>query len=308
MIARPAVEARGLPVDIQRHAFRAMGTDIEILLDAEPGTESVDAIQEAEREIRRLEALLSRFRGDSEVSILNRRGSLVASPDLITVVDLALAGRSFTGGRFDPTIHDAVVAAGYDRTFEELPPDRDDDEGRSDVRPGGGRLEVDLERQTIRLELGVRIDLGGIGKGYAVDRACDILDATAPCLVNAGGDLAVRGTLRGEPWPVGVEVPEGSITLGLEDGAVATSGRDRRRWLKGGKERHHLIDPSTGLPAETDLIRVTVVAANAAMGEIYATALFIAGEAQARREADELGIPSVLVTGDGRAVLAGGLA
>ena len=79
----------------------------EILLDAGPGPESVDAIRKAEREIRRLESLLSRFRGDSEASILNRRGSLVASPDLITVVDLALAGRSFTGGRFDPTIHDA---------------------------------------------------------------------------------------------------------------------------------------------------------------------------------------------------------
>ncbi len=280
---------------IQR-TLRAMGTDVELFLDAEASAESVLALARAESELGRLEALLSRFRPDSELSLLNRSGSLAAGPDLVEVTQLALAARERTGGRFDPTVHDAVVAAGYDRTFEETAED-----GPAAVpRPGGGRVEVDAEAGRIELEPGFRLDLGGIAKGYAVDRARTLLAAAGPCLVNAGGDLAASGRL----WPVGVETADGEITLGLERGAIATSGSDRRRWLRGGRETHHLIDPATGAPAETGLLRVTAVAESAVEAEVAAKAIFLGGE----REAHLLGIPSILVTADGRTVLAGGLA
>jgi len=307
MIAIRAVETATKPVSVQSHEFHAMGTDFEILLEADLGAKSLASLQMAEAEIRRLDALLTRFRPESELSKLNRHGTLTGSLDLVTVVDLALAGRALTNGRFDPTVHDAIVEAGYDRSFEQLAPDRDEPEPFV-AQPCGGGVAVDLERRTIRLDPGVRIDLGGIGKGYAVDRACDILARTGPCLVNAGGDLAVRGSLGGGPWPVGVETPSGTVTLGLEGGAIATSGRDLRRWRKGGEDRHHLIDPSTGSPATSNLLRVTVVAASAVIAEIFAKGLFLAGERLAVREANALEIPCVLVTGDGRAVRAGGLA
>ena len=106
---------------------------------------------------------------------------------------------------------------------------------------------------------------------------------------------------------MGVESPNGQLTIALEHGGLATSGRDRRRWRHGDEELHHEIDPATGRPSATDLIRVTVAAETAADAEVCATALLLAGEARARVEADRFGIPCVLVTRDDRAVLAGGL-
>jgi thiamine biosynthesis lipoprotein ApbE len=94
-----------------------------------------------------------------------------------------------------------------------------------------------------------------------------------------------------------------SITLGLTEGGVATSGRDRRRWRRGGKELHHLIDPRTGAPAETDLLRVTAVGDDAVAAEVLAKSLFLAGE----REAAESTVPAVLVTADGRTRFSRGL-
>ncbi|MHB8470804.1 MAG: FAD:protein FMN transferase, partial [Gaiellaceae bacterium] len=129
--------------------------------------------------------------------------------------------------------------------------------------------------------------------------------ATAgPCLVNAGGDIATRGGA----WPVGVETAGEPLTVELRDAGLATSGRDRRRWRRDGRELHHLIDPRTGEPAETDLLRVTVIAPDAIEAEVAATSLFLAGVDAATAEADERSLAAVLVTADGRTVLAGGLA
>ena len=259
-----------------------------------------------EDEFHRLDGLLSRFKPDSELSRLNERGSLVVGPDLLRATELGLQARERTGGRVDPTVHDAVVAAGYDRTFEELPPDRPDGQLQTLVRCGGG-VRVDRRLGLVELEPDVRLDFGGIAKGDAVDRACDILAQTGPCFVSGGGDLAVRGVPEAGFWPVDVETTDGTVHFELTAGAVATSGRDFTRWRRAGREFHHLIDPSTGLPAETGLLRVTVVAGSAVEGEIMAKALFLAGVDEAVREADELGVPAVLVTEDGRTLWAGGL-
>ena len=102
--------------------------------------------------------------------------------------------------------------------------------------------------------------------------------------------------MRGGSWPVGVT---DDVTLELTRGAIATSGRDRRRWRRNGEELHHLIDPSTGRPAVSDVLRVTVVAGSATEAEILAKAAFLGADVD---------VPRVLVTADGRTVLAGGLA
>jgi len=290
---------------ILRRSFRAMGTDVQLFLATEPDPLSNALLDGAEREFERLEALLSRFRPDSELSSLNENGRIHASPDLLEVVELALDARTRTSGRFDPTVYDALVAAGYDRTFEEVTQD-----GRSAALPAGpcgGTVTLDRSAGMIELEPGVHLDLGGIGKGYAVDRAAAILAEAGPALVDAGGDIAAIGRPDALGWRVGVETGEGTITLGLEDCALATSGRDRRRWRRDGEERHHVIDPVTGRPAETDLLRVTVVCETAVEAEVLAKALLIAGEQAATAEAEALGVASVLVTDDGRTTLAGGI-
>ena len=105
-----------------------------------------------------------------------------------------------------------------------------------------------------------------------------------------------------------MEVPGAPLTLGLGRGALATSGRDHRRWRRGGVEMHHLVDPASGLPSITSLRRVTAYAETAAAAEVTAKALILAGDEAAAREANALGIPCVLVTDDDRVILAGGLA
>ena len=278
---------------IARRAFRAMGTEIELVLDADAPDGAFD---QAEAEFERLEQVMSRFRPDSELSRLNEAGSLDASVDLVEVVGLALAAREETAGRFDPTVHEALVAAGYDRTFDEVAPTGPP---RSAAGACGGGVTVDGHR--IEVEPGYRLDLGGIGKGFAAERVAELLARSGPCLVSAGGDVAVRGVPAGGVWPVAVD---DTLTLGLERGGLATSGRDRRRWRRGGEECHHLIDPATGRPAQTDLVRVTVIGRTAVDAEVLAKALILDGLADAiRRDAS-----AVLYADDGSRVLTGALA
>lgn len=243
---------------MERRTFHAMGTDVELLGDG--------GFELAEAEFHRLEAIMTRFREDSELSRLNRDGRVDASPDLVRVVELALDARERTDGRFDPTVHDALVAAGYDRTFAELT-----DGALGVAGPAGGDVHVHGNR--ITLGDGVRLDLGGIGKGYAAERASELLALAGPCLVNAGGDIAVRGGA----WRVGID----ATTLEIENAGLATSGRDRRHWRRGGREQHHLIDPRTGHPAETELLKVTVVAADAVEAEVQAKNVFLGGPTDA---------------------------
>jgi FAD:protein FMN transferase len=293
-----------------RRSFHAMGTEIELLVDADGDVErTLDA---SEAEFHRLEGLFSRFREDSELSRLNASGTLDAGPDLVRVVELALAARERSGGRFDPTVHDALVAAGYDRSFELVAPESDgcagvpipthmDDQAPRSHRP----LGIRVRDSRIELEPGVRIDLGGIAKGYAAERAAEVLGTAGPCLVSAGGDVATRDGA----WPVGVETNGEPLTLELRgSSALATSGRDRRRWRRNGRELHHLIDPRTGAPADSDLLRVTVVARDAVEAEVAAKTLFLAGAELAEMEANASGTPCVLVAEGGRTILAGGLA
>jgi thiamine biosynthesis lipoprotein len=299
--AAPDSAAGGLSEPKFRHEFRAMGTVIELLLDADDAEQAQSAFRAVEEEFKRLEAMLSRFRPDSELSQLNRDGRILAPPDLERVVGLALDARERTAGRFDPTVYDALARAGYDRSFEQVEPDAAADAAADAAGPQGarcgGRVTIDPATGWIEIEPGFHIDLGGIGKGYAVDRAIEILAVVGPCVVNAGGDLAVRGD---KPWPIGVE---DGPTLELTRGAIATSGRDRRHWRRDDEERHHLIDPATGRPAQTDLLRMTVVASTAIEADVLAKTLFLGGE----QEAAAAGVPALLVCADGRKRLVGGL-
>lgn len=264
--------------------FRAMGTTVELRVDALPGPDVDAALGRAVGVFGGIERTCSRFDHTSELSRLNASGAARVSPVLAELVRLALDARERTDGLFDPTVHDAVVAAGYDRTFEEI----EATEERPPAPVGGG---VELDGDRVVLEPGARIDLGGIAKGYAVDNACDVLAAVGPCLVDAGGDIRVRGR-----WAVAVE---DGPTLELADAAVATSGRDRRAWQAGSIAAHHLIDPRTGRPSITETLRATVVAATAVEAEVLAKAAFLGAPVDA---------PTVLVLEDGRVIVGGGLA
>jgi thiamine biosynthesis lipoprotein len=277
---------------MQSRSFHAMGTTIELHVEADDAEGAFDL---AEAEFERLEQLMSRFRPNSELSRLNQAGALEVSHDLVEVIELALAARNETEGRFDPTVHDAVVGAGYDRTFEDLPAERD---GEPTAASCLG--DVDVSGRRVTIEPGFRLDLGGIGKGFAAERIAEQLAPIGPALVSAGGDVAVRGLPADSAWPVAVD---DHLTLGLERGGLATSGTTQRRWRLGGIEQHHLIDPRTGSPARTDLQRVTAIGRDCVEAEVLAKTLLLGGSDAAVATA----VPAVLWTTDGRKLTTGGL-
>jgi thiamine biosynthesis lipoprotein len=289
-----------------------MGTQVELLAAGAPS----GALAAARHRLADLEARWSRFRPDSEISTLNRAvGRPVAvSPETLTLLALAVLGWQATAGRFDPTVLDALEAAGYDRSFDQLPADRPDADGPGPApgpAPGLAGLRLDPEAGTATLPAGTRLDLGGIAKGYAADLLCADLRAAgaAGACVNVGGDLRVGGTNAQGGWAIAVPHPHGgqAATLQLTDGAAATSSPLRRAWQAGGQPAHHLIDPRTGRPAETGILQVTVVAGEAWRAEVAAKAAFLAGLPDALSLATRLGADALVVDHDGGLHLTAGL-
>jgi thiamine biosynthesis lipoprotein len=287
--------------------FRAVGTDCTAAVTAGPDDRrrAQRALDAARAEVAACEAALSRFDPSSDLSRLNRdAGSWVAvDVRLVEALQRALRARAATRGRFDPTVLPALVAAGYDRSFEllEARPPR-----RLDGWRGGAAVDVDEGTRRARVAPGAAVDLGGIGKGYAATRALDAMRAAWPslpgALVDLGGDLALRGaTPEGGPWRIDVADPRrpGAVAgrLLLSGGGVATSGRDVRRFGPDGS-LHHLIDPATGEPARPGPLAVTVVATDAAEAEAHATALAISDLPRTRAHLAEHPSLSALVVPD----------
>ena len=256
-----------------------MGTTISLLLpesQAELGARIVRTLFTA------WEQALSRFLPESELSRLNQRaGTPVAVSDLLySVLATALTAAQATQGVYDPALLDQLVQVGYDRTFDELPA-----VGFDPIIPGepGGRwrgIKVDPIRRQVTLPAGIKLDFGGIAKGMAVDAAVERLQQSgiSSALVNGGGDLAVLGLPPAEEqWQISVPGRGQFWKIPLHHGAVATSGIARRHWMQGQTLRHHLLDPRTGLPAQSDLWSVTVVTDRCEQAEVAAKVAFILG-------------------------------
>jgi FAD:protein FMN transferase len=270
-------------------SFRAMGTSCTVSVTAREADRLLArrTLLAGAAEVEACERALSRFDPASDLSRLNRAsGEWVAVDErLERALDAALRIRTDTAGRFDPTILPALIAAGYDRSFEQL-------EERPGHHAAGWRAgaEIDLSPGRARVERGAAVDLGGIGKGFSAASALAAMRASWPAMpgaiVDLGGDVAADGTPpdRG-PWRIAIADPTGRrSTLGtllLDEGAVATSGCTTRRFGPA-RSLHHLIDPSTGAPASAGPLAVTVVALDAAEAEGHATALAISTLAEAR--------------------------
>jgi len=284
-----------------------MGSDVHVLVPERRASERADAVEALFEE---WEDALSRFRPGSELSRLNdRAGAPVrVGPILLAAVEASLAAARATGGLFDPTLRHELVRMGYDRSFDELANDVAGPDGGP--RGGGGwrRVVVDRAGCTITLPAGTGFDLGGIAKGMAVDAALELLAALGAdaALVSAGGDLAVRGLPRGRrAWPILVGSGPDGLVVPLVRGALATSGKERRRWKQGRVERHHLVNPETGEPAAGGLRRVTAVGASCRAAEVGATAAFVAGRRLGAMVLAHLGLAGMLVTEAGRELRVG---
>jgi thiamine biosynthesis lipoprotein len=308
-----------MPAGMRRESFTAMGTTITVLAPDAHGSRAVEATRALFDEWERA---LSRFLPESELSRLNAQAGapVEVSPLLWDVLASALHAARATDGRYDPTLLRQMLAIGYDRTIEEVrrgvptPAPRGKNARETPVthvtQAGGDwrRIWLDPARRLVTLPEGAGLDFGGIAKGMAVDAALDHLSALnlTPALVNAGGDLAVAGQPPGQSdWPIAVPGLDRHWTIPLRQGAIATSTVMRRNWRQGDVARHHLIDPTTGEPARSDLLSVTVVAPRCRQAEVGAkVALLLGAEAGARFLAEH-GMAGLLIPATGGYLTAG---
>jgi FAD:protein FMN transferase len=268
-----------IPIGMARTQFRAMGTVISLLLPTEH-------LQRGEEIVRTLftdwEQTLSRFLPESELSRLNRLAgtSVIVSELLFTVMCHALAAAQVTDGLYDPTLLNQLMQLGYDRSFEQLLTTQP---ASQHPNAHGGKwrnIRIEHAARLVKLPPEVNVEFGGIAKGMAVDAALEALrqENIATALVDAGGDLAVLGVpLQEQQWPIEIQGKICSWVIPLHRGALATSGVAHRRWQQGAYMRHHLIDPRTGLPAQSGLWSVTVAAALCRQAEVAAKVAFLLG-------------------------------
>lgn len=270
-------------------SFTAMGTTVEVLgHGGPPGADRV-----ARATVERLESCWSRFRPDSDLSALNRdpAATVEVGEDLADALERAGRAYAATDGRFDPTVIDALEAAGYDRPYRELGERPAVPVTAGGPVPGFGGLRVDRcdGRAVVSRAPGVRVDLGGIGKGLAADRVvAELLRLGVSSVVaSLGGDLRTGGVPPRGGWRIPVEDPWDDrsrlVEVVLDEGAVATSTTRLRRWpTDDGGWAHHLIDPFTGRPTASGLAAVVVVAAEAWWAEALAKAALVAGGSDGR--------------------------
>jgi FAD:protein FMN transferase len=265
---------------MSRSAFRGMG--VEVVVGAE-GDASRDAVR---RLVYRWDCIFSRFRDGSELNRVNASPSdvVVVSETFARAVRAALAAARATNGLVDPTVGAALLSAGYDHDFELL---------GADPRPAGSPVPGTWRSVSLTGRLlsrrGALLDLNGVVKGLVVDEALRLLPERS--FVSAGGDLATGGE-------VVVALPGGGAVR-LESGGLATTGKTGRRWLRGGVEQHHLIDPRTGRPSRSRWDEVTVAASSCRSADVAARAAFLLSE-DGPGWLDERGLPGRFLA-DGKA-------
>lgn len=269
---------------LHRFPFRAMGCDMLAILEQDSES-APEILKDVPIWFEEWEQTLSRFRLDSELSRLNRTFDqpIPVSKAFWEVFQTAVWADEFSQGLVTPTVLDAMLEAGYDRSFDDMSQEQFSGMIPHHVENHSLAMVVaDPEHQTISLPKGVRLDFGGVAKGWAAHQVMERLREFGPCLMNAGGDIAISSPrLDGSTWQVGVSDPfkAGSDfdILHVKGGGVASSGKDRRHWRCNGLLHHHIINPNTGQPVDTDVMRVTVVAPSVIEAEAAAKTAFILG-------------------------------
>ncbi|HXF07757.1 MAG TPA: FAD:protein FMN transferase [Candidatus Acidoferrales bacterium] len=301
LLALAGCERPAAPVEAEVYA---MGTLVRFSLYGAPPDEAAAAVREAEDWLQSFGRDGWAY-GEGELAQLNAalaRGECRrVSDDLAVQIRLAREVSLTSGGRFDPAVGPLIRLWGFDRAPRD--PDRPFPQP-DDIRallplPPIGAVTVSVNGEVCGPR-GLFIDLGGIGKGYAVDRVVAALGRRGipAALVNAGGNLKTLGDPPGRAWHIGIRDPYRPgvmATLDLAAGeAVSTSGDYERMFDHEGTRYHHILDPRTGYPV-AGLHAVTVVHADAAMADAASTALFVAGPEQWRQVAAALGIERALV-------------
>ncbi len=294
--------------------WSALGTYVQLVV---AGADRLDrARTEADQVLRAVDAACSRFRPDSDLVRANRAAGTWTRVDplLVAALQAAVAAADDTGGLVDPTVGAALESLGYDRDFSEL------GDGPSAL-PRPVRLqawrEVGIDPDgAVRVPPGVVLDLGAVGKAFAADLVATRITQVvgAGCIVSLGGDVAVGtppGVAAGSPgptWPVEVAERPGedpAQVVIVQGGGLATSTTTHRRWQRGGRTVHHLLDPRTGRPVSGIWRTASVFAGTCVTANTASTAAVVLGDA-ATGWLGERGLPARLVAQDGAVTTLGG--
>lgn len=263
-----------------RRSRLMMGTVVEIVAEGLEESKLKAAVDAAFAEVARLDKLLSRYEQSSDVTLLSQSdsgGEVALETSEVIALGLDVAQRS--DGAFDLTLGRLKALWGFDQEHPDVP----GPEAVTAALAGIGPKALSLHaRQVKKRSPQLQIDLGGIAKGYAVDRAIAILKehGVASAAINAGGDMYLLGQWQKRAWRIGIQHPRQKDavieTVQIHDRAVVTSGDYERFFEKNGVRYHHIFDPENGLPAR-DCQSVTIISDSVALGDALATAVFVLG-------------------------------
>lgn len=288
--------------------FSAIGTTNTILVTDPDALD--DAVAIARRHLVELDRAVSRFRPDSEVSLLAERSrrapaEAFVSPTFAAYLEAALRVARLTGGLVDPTVGSALVAGGYDEDLDAVRARPDFHQTRIGSVPHWHTVHLNPSARRVTVAAGTLIDLGATAKAHAADTIAHLLTEQLPggFVVNLGGDVAVSGSLPPQGWSIGIDDADGVTrqVVTSTGQAIATSSTQRRVWTVDGATRHHIVDPRTGHTAPAVWAQVSCAAATCLEANAASTAAIVLGDdAPAWLEAN--GIPARLDAADGRVV------
>ena len=290
-----------------------MGTEVSVYLWSDASLAGLVALESVFQEAERIDRLMSTYKDDSEISKINREaaGTPVATDEeLYGLISRSLEISLLTDGAFDITYES--VGQHYDFREHQRP---DDATVKSELEKIDFRyVLLDETTRTVRFgREGVRINLGGIAKGYVVERAIGILrvKGVQNAIVTAGGDSRLLGDRRGRPWMVGIRDPrkdgEIAISLPLQDEAISTSGDYERFFDEDGVRYHHIIHPGSGTPASS-VRSATVFGPDAVTTDALSTSVFVMGVDKGLRMIASLAdYESIVIDAEGQVFFSDGL-
>ena len=278
------------------------------------GKNAENGVNKAVDEINRLETVLSAEKQESDIYKLNETGSGTLSTDTKDIVSKALEINKTTNGAFDISIYPLMVKWGFTTQKYNVPSKNEISKLLKDV--DSSKIIFDEKSGNIKLKENMKIDLGGIAKGYTSNRVMQIFKehGVKSGLVSLGGNVQALGTKTdGTAWQIAIENPDKSSdyigVVSVKDKAVITSGGYERYFEKNGKTYHHILDPETGYPAESGLKSVTIVSDDGTLADALSTSLFVMGKEKAldywREHKNEF--DTVLVEDNGDITITGGL-
>ena len=264
---------------------RALGSSVRVIVTR---PQSLTAAKAAVDDVlRAIDAAASRFREDSELSRLNAAPDQVVkvSPLLAHAIREALRGARLTEGAVDPTVGHAMRLAGYDADFGSVPPFGEGLQLVAHRVPGWQAVQFSPATRTVIVPRGVELDLGATAKALASDLAAtaalNAMSKEGGVLVSLGGDIAVAGEPPPQGWSIQASedattpISDSDEAVSISSGGMATSGTTVRRWVRGQTILHHIIDPATGLPADSIWRTATVVAGSCVDANIASTAAIV---------------------------------